>query len=245
MFRIAITLLVVAIIAAILGFGGIAGTATGLAKIVFVVALVLAVLSFLTGGRGSSALVALLALSLPAVAARADEGATTGVERQGRTGATFGIDIGAGHMGCTNSDGDDCDDQDNDVHEAGGLAIHGGFLVAPNVAILGELWGMTHTNDRLTVSQGILAGAVRFWPVPRLWLQGGVGVAVAKASYDAEIVTFEDESDTVPAAIAGVGFEIVSTDSFGLDVELKGGTGLYRDDLNIYNLSLGVGVSWF
>lgn len=78
MFRVAITLLVVALVAAVLGFGGLAGTASGFAKIAFIVALVLAVVSFFFGGKtGAVALIAAVGLGTSVGAAHAAIGSGT------------------------------------------------------------------------------------------------------------------------------------------------------------------------
>jgi uncharacterized membrane protein YtjA (UPF0391 family) len=243
MFRVAIGLLLVAIIAAIFGFGGIAGTATEFAKIVFVIAIILAVVSFIFGGRGSSALIALLVagglLSLPSLASAQE----VVVEQRSdyRTGLTGGIGIGAGHIACED-ESNNCDG----VNEAGGLNFNIGAMLNPSLALALDVWGMRHDEDRASFTQGIVAGAVRAWIVPRLWLMGGVGVAQVSWSYDADVVEFSDETDTVPAIIGGVGLEVLSSPTFALDVSLRGGTGFYEDqNVRVRNVQLGVGVSFF
>ena len=35
------------------------------------------------------------------------------------------------------------------------------------------------------------------------------------------------------------------TSTFGLDLQLKGGSGLYDGDVNVYQVSLGVGVNFY
>ena len=50
MFRLSITLVIVAILAAVFGFGGIAAGAAYAAKIVFFIAIVLIVVSLMMGG---------------------------------------------------------------------------------------------------------------------------------------------------------------------------------------------------
>jgi uncharacterized membrane protein YtjA (UPF0391 family) len=239
MFRVAIGLLVVAIIAAIFGFGGIASTATGFAKIVFVVALVLAVVGFLMGGRGSGIVPALAlgtTLALGGVAHAQEPG--YGENGQVRSGVTFGGALGFGHIAC---DGADCDG----VNEAGGIDVHVGGLVAPDLGIVLDLWGMSHNDDRATFSQAIVTGALRYWLVPRFWIQGGIGVAQATWTYDADVVQFEDQSETVPAVMGAIGLELLSTRSFAMDVQLRAGTGLYEDDVRVRNVSLGLGVNWY
>jgi uncharacterized membrane protein YtjA (UPF0391 family) len=240
MMRLAIGLLLVAIIAAIFGFGGIAATATDFAKIVFVVALVLAVVSFIFG-RGSSALVVLLAagaaLALPGRAMADDDMRVQGYSNV-RSGFTGGIGVGAGHI--------ECDDACEGMNEAGGVGFHLGAMVSPSLAVVLDVWGMRHDEDRSTFSQGIVAGALKAWVLPRLYLMGGVGVAQASWQYDADVVELSDKSETVPAIIGGVGLELLSSPTFALDVQLRGGEGFYEDDdVRVRNVQLGVGVAFF
>ncbi len=187
------------------------------------------------------ALTTLLAASSLAAADNIDSGTATSDEV--RTGATFGVDLNGGYLGCSTDDGDDCDG--DGAHEAFGLDLRAGAMITPRLALMGELWGMAHKNDNVTVTQGIAAGVVRGWLFPRLWAEGGVGVARASAKLETGIGDFMTKTDYVPAAVAGVGVEVISTPGFALDVALKAGSGLYRDDISLYNVSLGVGVSAF
>jgi len=242
MFRVAIGLLVVAIIAAIFGFGGIASTATGFAKIVFVIALILAVVSFLVGGRGGGVIPLLVLASGLALqgTARADD--TIYVEpapEQVRTGFVLGGGVGLGHIAC---DGADCDD----VNRAGGLNVDIGAMVAPPLADLMDVWGMSHRDsDQATFTQVMLTGGLRLWLLPRLWLQGGVGVAQARWHYSNDVVDFESRSETVPAVMGALGLELISGSSFALDLQLRGGSGFFEDNVRVRNVSLGVGVNWY
>ncbi|MCE9576169.1 MAG: outer membrane beta-barrel protein [Deltaproteobacteria bacterium] len=167
-----------------------------------------------------------------------------GDDAPARNGATFGVGVGGGHIVCTTKDGDDCDG--DGANPAGGLDLRAGAMLSPRVALGAEVWGMTHRDDRLKVSQGIIAGVVRGWVADRLWLQGGAGVARTTAEYDlGGLGTFTSKSDWVPAIVLGVGLELVSAPKFALDLELKGGTGLYDHEINVQNISLGVGVSFY
>jgi hypothetical protein len=187
---------------------------------------------------GSTIIALLLTSSIGGVVA--DAGVVGGVSA--RRGGTFGVAIGAGHLGCS-VDGDDCDG--DGASEAAGISVHGGATVGPALAVIGELWLMGHTEDNVTTSQGILTADLRFWAAPGLWLQGGLGFARSAVRYDGDLVDTESRSDTVPAVTAGLGLELISSATFGLDVQLKAGTGLYEDDMRIYNLSLGVGANWY
>ncbi|HVV88216.1 MAG TPA: hypothetical protein VHE35_34480 [Kofleriaceae bacterium] len=159
-----------------------------------------------------------------------------------RTGGTFGIGIGIGHISCEDSDGNDCGGGDL---PAGGISLRAGSMLSPETSLSAELWGMTHREDGQTVTQGILAGVVRGWVAPILWLEGGVGVARTTSEYDIGVGTEVSQSDVVPAGVAGIGVEVLSAPDLAIDLELKGGAGLYEDDLRVFNASFGVGVSFY
>lgn len=162
-----------------------------------------------------------------------------------RNGATFGIAVGGGTIGCSDSDGSDCGGT-GDL-DAGGVSMRAGFMISPGLALAGEVWAMSRTENEFNVSQAIAAATLRGWLSPRLWLQGGVGVARSAAEVELGDDSLElmSETDYVPAAVAGIGVELISTDHLALDLELKGGSGLYEDDIQVYNLSAGVGVSFY
>jgi hypothetical protein len=177
-----------------------------------------------------------------AAPASADTLVVTRGDDSGRSGLVLGGSIDGGNIGCQTKNGDDCG---NGMHEAGGFSVHVGVMVAPAVAIIGEVWGMAHQEDSFTASQVLATAAVRAWLAPRVWLQGGVGVARSKLSFDDGLVMGSSESSTVPAAVGALGVELVQTPTLGLDLELRAGSGLYRDDVRIYNAALGVGASFY
>jgi hypothetical protein len=187
---------------------------------------------------------ALFTLAMTAGNAAADELLYTG-----REGATFGVGVGGGTIGCSDRDGNDCGGS-GDL-DAAGLSFRAGFMLNPSLALSADLWGMGRTEDdgaaSVTVSQAIAAATLRGWLAPQVWLQGGLGVARSAADVDAGDGEIEvmSETDYVPAATAGIGVEVISTDAMALDLELKAGTGLYEDDIQIYNVSLGAGVSFY
>jgi hypothetical protein len=187
------------------------------------------------------ALGSLAAVAMTAGVAAADDRSLL----EGRDGATFGVGVGAGHIGCSDSNGNDCNSDDNEI-DAGGISFRAGVMISPYLALAADLWAMGRTEDDVTVSQGIAAATLRGWATPRFWLQGGVGVARSAAEVDLGAdVEVMSETDYVPAAVAGIGYELISTDLLALDLELKAGTGLYEDDIQVYNLSLGAGVSFY
>lgn len=171
--------------------------------------------------------------------ASVNSASATPITIDGRTGATFGLGLGGGHIGCE-------DDGCEDLTGSGSLSLHGGAIVGGRVAVLGELWWMVHEDDELSVNQGLFTGNVRVWPLSGLWLQGGLGVARLGVRYDPGLVSYESRSEWVPAFQLGIGVEPIATDTFGLDVHLKYGTGFYSEgEDRIHNVSLNLGLSFY
>jgi hypothetical protein len=159
-------------------------------------------------------------------------------EEDRRQGLAIGIELGGGHMECQ---GVGCEG----VTESGGASVNIGAMLMPNLAIMVDAWMMAHRDDRLTLTHGIATIGPQLWVGP-FWVRGGVGVARASFNYDAGIVEISDETETVPAAMAAIGFEVISTRDFALDLRLRGGTGFFHDgDTEVRNLSLGLGANWY
>lgn len=156
-----------------------------------------------------------------------------------RDGLLVGVGLGAGHLEC---EGEGC----NGVTEAGGLNVQLGVMLSNRLAIVGDLWAMGHTEDRLTVSQSMVTVGPQLWIIDALWLRAGVGLARAAFNYDAEIVDISDESELVPAVMAAAGLELLATDDFALDAQLRFGSGFFNDhETQIQNISIGVGANWY
>jgi len=160
-------------------------------------------------------------------------------EREQREGLTIGIGVGAGHLECG---GEYC----NHTTVAGGLDAHVGVVLQPYLAIVADIWAMAHTEERLTVSQSMATVGPRVWLLPRLWVGAGIGAARASYNYDIEITQLEDSTEWNPAGMVAVGLELLSRDTFGLDIQLRSGAGLFNDsETRIYNMSLGIGANWY
>lgn len=165
--------------------------------------------------------------------------------RPARQGLMIGFGLGGGELSCedvSTSGSGPCDG----VTEAGSIDAHLGIMLSPRLAIMGDIWAMGHTEDQLTVSQTITTAAAQLWLTPRLWIKGGIGVAHARFNYDGVIVEVESSSETVPAGMLAVGYELMHRPRFALDVQLKGGTGIYDEgDTQAHNAALSVGLNWF
>lgn len=160
-----------------------------------------------------------------------------------RDGLILSVGVGAGRLGCSTDDGDDCDG-DGSIRAAG-LVGEAGIMLSPSLAVVGQISGAVHKDDDFELSQWIVAGALRGWVAPRLWLEGGVGAARTRVDVMGDFLDFSAESETVPAAVAGIGAEVISSDKFALDIALRGATGFYEDDFNVYQITLGAGATFF
>ena len=186
-----------------------------------------------------SVLAAVLAFAAGTPAAHAEFPAAR--ERAARPSGWFlGLGVGGGDLSC---EGPSCDQT---FDEAGSMSAHLGRRVSPNLGLVADLWFMGHTEDRFTVTQGIFTVGVRWWVLPRLWIQGGVGGARASWHYDGGIVQLEDRSDTVPGASLAIGLDVLSTvgGGFAMDAQLRVGTGTYDDEQSATNAAFQLGFTW-
>lgn len=190
-----------------------------------------------------SPIVSVLVLSTAGVASAQDYSATASANPDDRQGVVLGGTIDGGNLGCQTKNGDNCGS--SGAKAAGGFSVHAGGMVTPALAILGEVWGMAHTEDNITASQVLVTANIRGWVAPRLWLQGGLGVARSQISYSSGAFMASDASSTVPAFMAAIGVEVVRSRTFGLDIEARGGTGFYESDARVWNAALGVGATFF
>lgn len=156
-----------------------------------------------------------------------------------RQGFNIGFGVGAGNLSC---DGPDCDG----VTGAGSLDFQVGTMLRPRLRLVGDIWGMAHTEDGFTVTQTLVTGGLQYWIIDRLWIAGGIGAAHATFRYSGPFVSYEDQTESVFGVTGGIGFEIISKPRFSLDIELRGGTGFYsNNDDTAHNEAVGVGFTWY
>ena len=161
-----------------------------------------------------------------------------------RQGFFVGFSVGAGNMSCETVGEDEvCDG----VTEAGGAALHLGTMLRPHLALSGEVWVMGHTEDYVTITNAITTIGIVYWLTPNLWIRGGVGGAVASWQYKGPLgLELGDETESVPAVMGAVGYELKSTPHFAIDIQLRGGTGYYEDEqAKTHNVALAVGFTWY
>jgi hypothetical protein len=156
-----------------------------------------------------------------------------------RDGLTIGVGLGVGHLECG---GAGCDG----VTEAAGADVHLGAMLTPRLAIVAELWAMGHRADRVDITHTLATLGAQVWLLPRLWVRAGAGVAHADFGFGGALADVPDRTETVPGAVAGVGLELVTSRGFALDLQLRGGSGLYDDgDTRVHDVALSLGMSWY
>lgn len=193
-----------------------------------------------------SLVLALVLVSLPAVAA-AQENASV-PQQHPHVGLFGGLGLHAGNLSCS---GTNCDDES--FRKAGGIDGHLGWGLNAKLGIVGDLYILTSSQDNLDITQSIFTVGVRYWIVPILWVQAGVGGASASYNYDGPLgIQLEGHTDNVAAVGGAIGVEVVKGRHFALDIEGRIGYGFYGDQDNNdqpdntgRSTSLGVGFTWF
>ena len=186
--------------------------------------------------------IATLLFSAAPLAANAQPAAPGGDAE--RKGFNFGFGIGAGNMSCeSNGDNEICDG----ATEAGGAELHIGTMLRPRLALNGEIWVMGHSEDNVTITNAITTVGITYWLAPKLWVRGGVGGAVARWNYRGPLgLNLSDETESVPAVMGAIGYELKARPDFAIDIQLRGGTGFYKDEqAETHNAALGVGFTWY
>ena len=189
-----------------------------------------------------SLFLALLLVTLP-TAASADPTPATPDPHVGLFG---GFSLEAGNLQCS---GDNC----QHFYKAGGADGHIGWGLSRQVGILLDVWWLMGEEDNLEISQTLATVGVRYWPIPIVWIQAGLGGAQAAYRYKGPFgLTFEDHTDGAAGFTAAVGVELIKGRHFALDVEGRIGFGFYGDnnddgqpDNTGRSTSLGVGFTWF
>src|SRR5262245_28539995 len=160
-----------------------------------------------------------------------------------RHGPYFGAAVGLG-----NSSPDLCPSCETGLL----VGLHGGGMLSPRLGLRGELVAVSTAPEILSDLRGrhnaLLAG-VQYWPIERLWLKGGLGVASVQRAAPPEY----DYSTTHAAGMAGVGFEFNPRSRVVVDIELMelisgdSPAGFPREaphEATVNTFMFAVGVTW-
>lgn len=160
-----------------------------------------------------------------------------------RRGLTVGFGFGFGNM-ATDSGPIGCSDCSY-TPLAGAVDFHIGGMLSPRLAVLLEIWGVIRPLDSQgfeSLQQTAMMVAAQYWLSPKLWLKGGIGAAVLELTYD-------DGYDSEPlddggAIMGALGYEIVAGPRFGIDLQLRLGTGAYEGG-EIHAINGALGINWY
>lgn len=165
--------------------------------------------------------------------------------REGRL--IFGFSLGLGHM--SDSEGNIGGDSTVGYSTLSGEgSAHIGGFIGPRLALMAEVQAnvVTLTSDVYSdtnLVQGALMGAAQYWITPQLWVKGGIGFAnleVDNSDYGSQNL------DTGMALMGGIGFELLSSQRFSVDLQGRVLAGSYDGiDQQITATSIGVGINWF
>jgi hypothetical protein len=167
--------------------------------------------------------------------------------RQGRLIWGFSLGLGGmkdtgGSIECTNC---------TYSTASGEVSAHVGGFIGPRLALLGEAQAnlQTLSSDAYsdtTLVQSALMVAAQYWVTPQLWLKGGIGfanVTVDTSNYDYGTSSPVDHG---LALMGAVGYEVLSSRFFSLDLQARVLNGEYKGiDDSITAGSIGLGINWF
>ncbi len=160
----------------------------------------------------------LLVLAAPAAptVAVAQPGAPPPPRRGGLFG---GGGLFAGNISC---DGSDC----GGFREAGGASGHIGWMFGPRLGLLLDVWAMTSSKNDVAITFVSSTIDLRYYLAPILWIQGGVGNGHAVISLGG----LSARGDDVPVGAVGIGFEVVRSRNWAIDIAFKVAQGSATED---------------
>ena len=152
---------------------------------------------------------------------------------QVRHGFLIGFSLGGGTLSC-----DGCDDLSGVA-----LDIHLGGMLAPNLALMFDGTGVAHSFEGGgTLIHVVDTVAAQYWVTPELWIKGGIGVG--RLSLNDESGEEVLASETGAAMMGGVGYEVMHSRTFALDLQLRGSATKY-DEATISMGSVTLGLNWY
>ncbi len=159
-----------------------------------------------------------------------------------RLGFYGGFALHGGNISC---EGANC----GDFREAGGADGHAGYLFSDKLALHFDLWVMGSKQNDFTLSFSSATVGVRYWVMPIIFVQGGVGVGHATLRYDG-LFEAQNDSDDVPVIQLGAGIELIRSKRWAMDLEAKVAWGSSTNDDGDRDstgrmVGAGVGFTWF
>jgi hypothetical protein len=155
-----------------------------------------------------------------------------------RTGLFLGGSLGLGAITAADTCGDVCG-------FAGGLELHLGFMVAPRLALVGDLWFNSHgiAYSSASTTHTLYVAALQYWATDKFWLKGGIGGANMNISDDYNGFTYDDANGW--GIMAAGGYEFAQINNVAFDAQLRFGHGFYSPWGDVNSWAVMIGVSWY
>tara|TARA_R110002096_G_scaffold433887_2_gene653771 strand:- start:79345 stop:79959 length:615 start_codon:yes stop_codon:yes gene_type:complete len=153
-----------------------------------------------------------------------------------RDGFVIGFSVGGGVL--TNDQCDSCDSL-----EGGAFELHLGFMVTPQLALLVEGFGVSHTEQDITLSQSMGLLAAQYWVTPKLWIKGGLGSGRISVSNDAGEQLGVSEQGA--GAMIAAGYEVYQGRAFAVDLSLRSAAVSYDESDTVTQTAATVGFNWY
>jgi hypothetical protein len=142
------------------------------------------------------------------------------------------------------------DEEPEEYDDAFAWELRFGGMINPRLALGIDFFGTTQDEDidgqQSSIYQWNIGAFVRWWAMPRLWLQGGIASARVGAATDTDDVRYSGVGLT-----GAVGFELLHRRSYALDAGLRlAGAGYdtsdsLGEDLRSRSISLAIAFNWF
>ncbi|HTR55199.1 MAG TPA: hypothetical protein VMJ10_31165 [Kofleriaceae bacterium] len=155
-----------------------------------------------------------------------------------REGIFGGFGAWGGNISCN---GSDC----GGFSAAGGGSGHLGYMFNRQLGILIDVWALTSKSGNVGLTFLTSTVDVRFWVLPILWVQGGLGNGHAIVHVDG----FAAASGDVPVGEVGAGVEVLRGRNWDLDVVFQVAQGTSTNDSGGSSTGrstgLGVQLTWY
>lgn len=130
-----------------------------------------------------------------------------------------------------------------------GGELHIGTMVMPRLALQGEFWIVTRDLDaygEASLNQQLFLLTAQYWLTPRFWIKAGLGLASLSLTYFDGYEDVNEGLESGTALMAALGYEIIQSGKFAIDLQLKTGRGLYTErDEEVSTNVIALGFHWY
>ena len=163
-----------------------------------------------------------------------------------RKGFVIGIGVSAGAISISDNTQEVPFDKAHGGFSLPNLKI--GFMLTERMALLATFPGMNYEYEGKDRSFDALVPTLQYWVSDRWWVNGGFGLAMDLPAFYEKNARNEDYNFGCAVA-AGVGYEVVQSGKFTIDIQSNVQLGRVFLDEGVYRdaaaISFGVGFNWY